>query len=144
MRTLLDYEAGDLPASFTRPVEFTLLSIQARSTHALTTMIDRMPVGFPDSFTALDFRPPFIVGFWRGTTFVAQQHGARKMMEPVSPSCHATPGIGRRSPATRMTEARIPLDFRVARHPKVNSTAHPTAGSFSGQANGGSPKGYDV
>ncbi len=26
----------------------------------------------------------------------------------VSPACHATPGIGWRSPATRMTEARIP------------------------------------
>jgi len=26
----------------------------------------------------------------------------------VSPSCHATPGIGWRSPATRITEARIP------------------------------------
>ncbi len=44
----------------------------------------------------------------------------------VSPSCHATPGIGWRSPATRMTEARIPLALFVGRpgYPVLNSTAH--------------------
>ncbi len=84
------YGAGELPASFTRPVEFLKVSRFAPVLHsgtaarlrfadqALTTNpLLTMPVGFPDSFTALDFRSPFLGGIPCGRTFVSQQHEPR-------------------------------------------------------------------
>jgi hypothetical protein len=45
------------------------------------------------------------------TTAGGRLHGGASAA--VSPARHATPGIGRRSPATRMTEARIPLGLKA-------------------------------
>ncbi len=60
----------------------------------------------------------------------------------VSPARHATPGIGWRSPATRMTEARIPLgESGPPSRPEMNSTTQWQARSRSTQANGGLSKG---